>query len=130
MTASCISLNSVRVSAASIWNERNSCPVIPRPMPHWKRPPESTSSIAPSSATRSGLWNGSTLIAQPSLMRVVVAAIAAIIRFGDGSVENVASKWCSASHTASKPSSSASRASRRIAAETSPSVPWPRVGPM
>jgi len=54
------------------------------PTPKSSRPPESTSTIAWSSATRSGWWKGSTLTATPSRMRRVRSAAAANPTGGDG----------------------------------------------
>src|SRR5829696_399644 len=64
-------------------NPSNSCCRYPEPTPSMTRPPESWSSIAYSSATSSGWWNGSTLTATPSPMRDVRAAAAASRTLGD-----------------------------------------------
>ena len=61
-----------------------------------------------SSATRIGLYSGSTVTAVPSRMPLVWGAAAASRRWGDGQVIDVA--WCSVTVMPSKPSRSASTA--------------------
>ena len=65
------------------------------------------STVAASSATLMGLVRGSTCTASPILMRLVRIAMALAIGMGDDNTERAGSKWCSASHTESKPDSSA-----------------------
>ena len=66
------------------------------------------STVAASSATRSGLVSGSTCTASPVRMRSVRAAMALAMTIGDASTARSGLKWCSASQTVSNPICSAS----------------------
>ena len=82
--------------------------IVPRPIPYSSRPPETMSSVAASSAARSGLCSGTSTTPVPSLIREVRAAAAAITTIGEGITEYSRRKCISASQARSKPSRSAS----------------------
>ena len=78
-----------------------------RPTPKISRPWLSWSTVATSSASRSGWQSGSTWTAVPIFMRSVRWAMVAAIIIGDDSTERSGAKCSSASHMASRPHSSA-----------------------
>src|SRR6266542_6948269 len=90
-------------------------------MPNSSRPFERWSTVATSSANRSGWLSGSTWTAMPILIRRVQAASAAATTSGDDSTERSFWKWISASQTASRPSASAAFICAR---DSSKAVAW------
>ncbi len=80
-----------------------------RPTPNSRRPFVRWSTVATSSARRSGWLSGKTCTAIPIFTRRVQVARAAATTSGEASTERSFWKWISASHTASKPRSSAAR---------------------
>jgi hypothetical protein len=79
-----------------------------RPTPKISRPRLIWSTVAPSSAIRSGLPSGKTWTASPIFMFFVRPAIALAMTIGEASTERPAATWDSDSHVASSPSRSAS----------------------
>jgi len=84
----------------------NSSSRQPRPSPRVSRPSLSRSTVAASSASRTGSCSGASRTAVPMRTRLVRAAIAAHTGSSDGMYPS-SRKWCSDTHTESKPSSSA-----------------------
>ena len=80
----------------------------PRPTPTSIRPPERMSSAAIRSATRTGWLNGRSTTPCPIRIRSVRWLIAPKMTSGAGQCEYSRKKWCSTSHTPSKPALSAS----------------------
>ncbi len=81
----------------------------PRPAMISARPPESRSSVANCSYTRTGSSELSTVTALVSLIRLVRAAIAASTTVGADTTNS--GRWCSPTPNTSSPSWSASSAS-------------------
>ena len=79
---------------------------MPRKIPAISRPPDITSSIAYSSATRMGFSSGTRLPTMASLIFLVRWISAEPIRLGFDINPN-GEKWCSLQPTASNPQSSA-----------------------
>src|SRR5712692_9369196 len=77
-----------------------------RPIPKSKRPSLNWSTVATSSAIRSGLLSGRTWIAVPTRTRRVRAAMKLASAIGDESTERDGLKWISPSHTPSRPQAS------------------------
>jgi hypothetical protein len=80
---------------------------VPRSMPAITRPPVMVSSMANSSATRTGFWMGMLAPSRAILARLTRWVRAPAMTIGLG-VSDSGAKWCSATLTQSKPSSSAS----------------------
>ncbi len=76
-------------------------------MPNSKRPWLMWSTVATSSAMRSGWFSGSTCTAVPTCRRVVREAIALATCSEAEMTERVGVKWISPSHTQSTPQASA-----------------------
>ena len=94
-----------------------------RPMPRSMRPGARASSAANCSATTRGAWFGSMTPPEPTRMRSVRAAVAAMST--GGVVDATAGMlWCSANQYRVKSSRSASCA-RRTDAATAPALVWP-----
>ena len=74
-----------------------------RPTPKISLPWLSWSTVAASSARRSGWHSGNTCTAMPIFIRLVRAAIAAAIGSGAERWVRSGAKWISASHIASRP---------------------------
>ncbi len=82
---------------------------VPRSMPAITRPPDIESSMANSSATRTGLSMGMSAPRSAILARLTVWVRAPASTIGLGVMQK-GEKWCSATVTQSKPASSAVRA--------------------
>jgi len=83
-------------------------PPVAFPMPRSRRPLERRSNVAARSASRAGLWQGSTKTAVPSRIRDVLAArYVRKLRVAEICPNPV--KWCSTKKTLWKPSDSASQ---------------------
>jgi hypothetical protein len=95
-----------------------------RPTPKISRPWLIWSTVATSSARRSGWHSGSTWTAVPIFIRLVRAAIALAILSGADSTERSGAIWISASHIASSPQrSAASTCSNEVANACSSLIP-------
>ncbi len=82
---------------------------VPRSMPATTRPPDMASSMANSSATRTGFRIGMSAPSSAILARFTAWVRAPASTIGLGVMQKGA-KWCSATVTQSKPTSSARRA--------------------
>ena len=76
---------------------------VPRSMPATGRPPVRVSSMANSSATRTGFWIGMFDPSSAIFARLTRCATAAAMTIGLG-VSEAGEKWCSATVTQSNPS--------------------------
>src|SRR5262249_1199956 len=100
------------VVSGSTWNPPSSVHVDERAVPNSRRPPERMSSVAARSATRTGWFICGTHTTAPCPRRMRLVCMAQAVRKSSGAeqCEYSSRKWCSTTHTASNPSSSATRA--------------------
>ncbi len=84
-----------------------------RPIPNSTRPSLMWSSVATSSAMRSGWLRGSTVTAVPTRTRRVRVAIELATWSDDEMTERAGLKWISPSHTQSMPHASAASATAK-----------------
>src|SRR5713101_7375135 len=91
-------------------------------MPNSKRPWLSWSTVAASSAMRSGWLSGRTCTAVPTWIRFVRAAMAVATALGDEMTERAGLKWISPSHTQSNPQDSIASTVSKLSRKASTSV--------